>query len=86
MNIKAGLRNGELQTLQLRIQHTLQTFIAQAPDGITRCCINCQHFDESGQLTGRRDTCTKANPPQTPPARIVAFGCPMHADLEDIPF
>lgn len=85
-NIKAGLRNGESQTLTLRLHETIQRFIAQSPDGITRSCLNCQHFDENGIVTGVREACAMAQPPQRPPARIVAFGCPGHTDFEDIPF
>lgn len=83
MNTK--LRNGELGALQLLLQHTLQRFVSESKDGVNRSCMNCQAFDETG-VFGAPEMCLKAQPPQRPPARIIAFGCSAHTDTEDIPF
>lgn len=38
--------------------------------GYLQTCLNCQHFAEPTEL------CMKADTPQRPPARVIAFGCP----------
>lgn len=40
----------------------------------TRCCPTCEHFNQ------RLEVCTKANPPVRPPAKVIAFGCPLWSD------
>ena len=81
MNTK--LRNGELGTLQLLLQHTLQRFVSESEDGVNRSCLNCQNFDEKG-VFGAPEVCRLVN--VRPPARIIAFGCPSHTDTDCIPF
>lgn len=46
--------------------------------GLTASCISCTHFDETNEI------CKKAN--ARPPARIIAFGCNLYDDFDDIPF
>ena len=41
-------------------------------------CINCRHFKEEIEL------CNLAN--SRPPASVIAYGCPSHEDIEEIPF
>lgn len=48
-------------------------------DGLTPSCISCEHFRES------TEECNAANG-QRPPARIIAFGCNLYRDKDDIPF
>jgi hypothetical protein len=43
-----------------------------------RTCLNCQHFTEG------LEQCNLYN--QRPPARVIAFGCSSHFDIEGIPF
>jgi hypothetical protein len=45
----------------------------------TRTCLTCDHFREH-----KGEVCGIANPPQRPPARIIAFGCPAYEN--EIPF
>lgn len=41
-------------------------------------CLNCQHFVEG------LETCKLWN--ARPPARVIAFGCQSHLDIEGVPF
>ena len=47
---------------------------------IVQTCISCQHFNINNE------TCTKATPPQRPPALVIANGCGQYLDAYDIPF
>ncbi len=47
---------------------------------LVRSCLNCCMFAE------QTEACGMANPPQRPPARVIAFGCNAHQDINDIPF
>ncbi len=43
-----------------------------------RNCLNCQHFVEG------LENCKRWN--MRPPARVIAYGCPDHLDVEGVPF
>jgi len=43
-----------------------------------RNCLNCQQFEEAFENCKRWNT--------RPPARVIAFGCDNHEDIEEIPF
>lgn len=47
---------------------------------LMQSCLSCRHFNEIDE------TCKKAKPPQRPPAKIIANGCPQYDDAADIPF
>lgn len=43
---------------------------------VWKTCLHCVSFNEQTEL------CSKCNPPTRPPARVIAFGCPMFCDSE----
>jgi hypothetical protein len=43
-----------------------------------RNCLNCQHFTEGLEYCKHWQA--------KPPARVIAFGCNSHLDIEGIPF
>lgn len=45
--------------------------------GATKSCMNCSNFEESTEL------CKKYL--QRPPARVIAYSCEAHDDINDIP-
>lgn len=63
----------------LQAVDTLAHGLARAASLNRRCCVHCIMFDEK-----QGEVCLLAKPPATPPARILAFGCPKFED--DIPF
>lgn len=77
--INKGLRVDADDTLQM----ILKCAIALAkvkPETLVQSCLTCDFFKE------KEEVCTKYNN-QRPPARIIAFGCPTYANInEDIPF
>lgn len=43
-----------------------------------RNCLNCQQFAEATELCKRWNS--------RPPARVIAYGCEEHQDIEGVPF
>lgn len=43
-----------------------------------RNCLNCLHFTEATEQCKLWQS--------RPPARVIAFGCPSHHDIQEIPF
>ena len=60
-------------------EKTLRNHMMREGDGMTPSCISCEHFTES------TEECAAAQG-QRPPARIIAFGCNVYRDRDDIPF
>lgn len=60
-------------------EQTLSKHMMREGDGMTPSCLSCEHFKES------TEECNAANG-QRPPARIIAFGCNVYRDRDDIPF
>lgn len=58
---------------------TIMLHTSKDPDGITPNCLSCEHFNEPKEI------CRAAND-QRPPARIIALGCNLYRDKDDIPF
>lgn len=58
------------------VAQDLALVIARDLERMTRTCLTCEHFNE------KQEMCQLAN--TRPPARIIAFGCEMYADI--IPF
>lgn len=60
------------------IERTIARHTSKDEDGIVPSCISCEHFRES------TEECLPAG--ARPPARIIAFGCNLYRDKNDIPF
>lgn len=60
--------------------HTAIELLLQGTDqrGAMKSCINCHKFDEATEMCQM----FKARPP----ARVIAFGCDRHDDIDEIPF
>jgi hypothetical protein len=52
--------------------------------GVVPSCISCLYFDETNENSYGAEVCILAK--QRPPARIIAFGCNLYKDKDDIPF
>ena len=65
---------------QPQLRHKIN-FNPVEPDdglGVMASCINCSFFIEAHEL------CKRFN--ARPPARVIAFGCKDHLDIQEIPF
>ena len=56
----------------------LKPVIIDTLERATKSCCTCDNFDQVNEV------CKIANPPQRPPARVIAFGCPAYQD--EVPF
>lgn len=57
----------------------MRRYTGKEENGLTPSCLSCEHFRES------TEECNAFNG-QRPPARVIAFGCNMYKDKDDIPF
>lgn len=75
------LRNSTEVTMYGAVRDAFERLIRNVRHYPFKTCLNCKHFNEQLEL------CNKFK--SRPPARVIAFGCPAHEDiddLEDIPF
>ena len=78
MPINKGFRTSANYTLEDLLKCSIALAHAKAEE-ITLSCLNCDFFIEAPEI------CKKAN--QRPPARVIAFGCPGHENINDeVPF
>lgn len=73
---KAQLRSDVKYDLRASIYYCIEETIKHNP--IYQSCLNCINFNEQKEL------CNLYN--QRPPARIIAYSCPMWEDKETVPF
>ena len=50
----------------------------RALHGKIKTCMRCDYFNQV------KETCGLTSPPQRPPAKIIAYGCPAFSD--EVPF
>ena len=75
---KPTLRATEKVDLEGSIANLIRRLITDPKFFPYRNCLNCQHFTEGLEYCNM----WKAKPP----AKVIAFGCSEHDDLEVIPF
>lgn len=75
--MKPKLRNDVEIDLGYMIRHAIITGLQQQRHPYKNC-INCNRFDQ------QKEICKKFN--ARPPARVIAYGCPEHDDMYEVPF
>lgn len=78
------MSNSKLRALTLigigrEFEAVMRRYVGKDENGLTPSCLSCEYFKES------TEECNAANGAK-PPARIIAFGCNMYKDKDDIPF
>lgn len=75
--IKPRLRNDVEIDLGYLIKHAVFRAIEDQRHPFKNC-INCTKFDQKNEICNQY----KARPP----ARVIAYGCPEHVDMYEVPF
>lgn len=76
--VNHNLRKNADDTLEVLLKCAIGLSMAK-PEDLILSCLNCDFFIEATEI------CKKYN--QHPPARVIAFACPSHENINDeIPF
>lgn len=86
MSIKPKLRAEAKMELRASISNFVETLLRDGSGFAAyktnffpfKNCLNCIHFNEDDEI------CKWYK--QKPPARVIAYGCESHDDIEEIPF
>lgn len=74
--IKPQLRDDAMMDMAHAVRNAVNAVAAKS--ALTKSCMNCTLFREDSELCMRFA--------QRPPARVIAYGCSEHEDVNEIPF
>lgn len=79
MNILPKLRLSADINIRSSVGYAVLQHMQEIPGAFPfKNCLNCAHFTEKDEM------CNKYR--SRPPAKVIAYGCPGHVDIDNLPF